>query len=102
VREATAHFIRNHKQYFLTSGTTDYLPNPSEIAVVNTWHGPYQVLGNPYVDDKSQASYYSQISSVFKVPGTKEFYIVCADRWMPGLMNLKCETYRDLFIEITE
>lgn len=46
VREATAHFYRNGKHYLATSGTTGYLPNPSEIAVADTWHGPYRVLGD--------------------------------------------------------
>lgn len=46
VREATAHFIRKHKHYLVTSGTTGYLPNPSEVAVADTWHGPYRVLGD--------------------------------------------------------
>ena len=41
VREATAHFYRKGKHYLLTSGTTGYLPNPSEVAVADTWHGPY-------------------------------------------------------------
>lgn len=46
VREANAHFYRNGKHYLATSGTTGYLPNPSEIAVADTWHGPYRVLGD--------------------------------------------------------
>ena len=49
VREATAHFFIKGKHYLVTSGTTGYLPNPSEVAVADTWHGPYQVLGNPHV-----------------------------------------------------
>ena len=40
VREATAHFLRKGKHYLITSGTTGYLPNPSEVAVADTWHGP--------------------------------------------------------------
>lgn len=37
VREATAHFYRKGKHYLVTSGTTGYLPNPSEIAVADRW-----------------------------------------------------------------
>ena len=33
VREATAHFLRKGKHYLITSGTTGYFPNPSEVAV---------------------------------------------------------------------
>lgn len=36
VREATAHFFRKGRHYLVTSGTTGYLPNPSEIAVAET------------------------------------------------------------------
>ena len=40
-------------------------------------------------------SFHSQISSVFKVPGKKDLYIACADRWLPKLMDLKYEEYRE-------
>lgn len=93
VREATAHFMRNGKHYLVTSGTTGYLPNPSEVAVADTWHGPYRVLGNPHPEDQSNTSYHSQISSVFKVEGKKDLYIAVADRWVPDRMDLKYEEY---------
>ena len=93
VREATAHFIRNHRHYLITSGTTGYQPNPSELAVGGSWHGPYTVLGDPHPDDESRTSYHSQVSSVFKVPGKKDLYIACADRWLPGYMDRKYERY---------
>lgn len=97
VREATAHFVRKNRHYLLTSGTTGYLPNPSEIAVADTWHGPYTVLGNPHPADDSHTSFHSQISSVFKVPGKKDLYIACGDRWLPGLMDQKYEEYARTF-----
>lgn len=83
VREATAHFVKDDKHYLITSGTTGYYPNPSEVAVAETWHGPYTVLGNPHPDDATRTSYHSQVSSVFKVPGRKDLYIALADRWVP-------------------
>ena len=97
VREATAHFIRGNKHYLLTSGTTGYLPNPSEAAISDTWHGPYRVLGNPHPDDGSQTSYHSQIASVLKVEGKRDLYIACADRWLPKHMNIEYEVYRKRF-----
>ena len=100
VREATAHFKRKGKHYLLTSGTTGYLPNPSEAAIADTWHGPYTVQGDPHVDDPSHTSFHSQISSVFKVPGKKDLYIACADRWIPKLMDLKYEEYAKTFERI--
>ena len=83
VREATAHFMRRGKHYLVTSGTTGYLPNPSEVAMADTWHGPYAVLGNPHPGDESRTSFHSQISSVFQVEGKKDLYIAVADRWVP-------------------
>ena len=63
VREATAHFYRKGKHYLVTSGTTGYLPNPSQVAVGDTWHGPFRTFGNPHPEDVSNTSYHSQISS---------------------------------------
>ena len=97
VREATAHFMRKGKHYLVTSGTTGYLPNPSEIAIADTWHGPYRVLGNPHREDISHTSYHSQISSVFKVEGKKDLYIAVADRWLPEQMNWEYEKYKRCF-----
>lgn len=97
VREATAHFVRKNRHYLVTSGTTGYMPNPSEVAVAETWHGPYTVLGNPHPGDTSNTSYHSQISSVFKVQGKKDLYIACADRWLPGQMNQKYEDYARIY-----
>lgn len=97
VREATAHFIRKGKHYLITSGTTAYLPNPSEAAVADTWHGPYEVLQNPHRYDNTNTSYHSQISSVFKVEGKKDLYIAIADRWVPEHMDLKYEEYKNIF-----
>ncbi len=100
VREATAHFLRKGKHYLITSGTTGYLPNPSEVAVGDSWHGPYRVLGDPHVGDESRTSFHSQISSVFKVPGKKDLYIACADRWLPQEMGRKYEDYAAIFRKI--
>jgi hypothetical protein len=97
VREATAHFVRRGKHYLVTSGTSGYLPNPSEVAIGDSWHGPFTVLGDPHVDDPSRTSFHSQISSVFKVPGKKDLYITCADRWLPKQMDLKYERYGRIF-----
>lgn len=97
VREATAHFYRRGKHYLLTSGTTGYLPNPSQVAVADTWHGPYTVLGDPHVGDETDTSFHSQISSVFKVPGKKDLYIACADRWLPEAMDKDYHVYREMF-----
>jgi len=93
VREATAHFFRKGSHYLVTSGTTGYMPNPSEVAIADTWHGPFRVLGDPHPRDESHTSCHSQISSVFKVQGKKDLYIACADRWLPSVIHVKYEDY---------
>ena len=82
VREGTSYFRRGNKHYLATSGTTAYYPNPSEIAVADTFHGPFTTLGDLHAGDRSLTSFNSQISSVFKHPGKKDLYIALADRWM--------------------
>lgn len=97
VREGIAHFERKGLHYLISSGTTGYLPNPSELAVSKDWHGPYNILGNPHPSDKSRTSFHSQISCVFKVEGVDDLYIAMADRWVPDRMDLNYEDYAEWF-----
>ena len=83
MREAPAHFFRKGLHYLFTSVTTGYFPNPSEVACVRSYHGPWTVLGNPHPDDPSGTSFRSQICSVFKHPHKQDLYIALADRWLP-------------------
>lgn len=93
-REAPAHFSRNGKHYVITSGTTGYFPNPSQVDVADAWHGPYTTLENPHPEDESNTSFHSQVSSVFKVDGKKDLYIACADRWVPEYMDVPYEFHK--------
>ncbi|AIQ70318.1 family 43 glycosylhydrolase [Paenibacillus graminis] len=93
VREAPAYFFRKGQHYLFTSGTTGYHPNPSEVAKAKTFHGPWEVLGDPHPEDVSRTSYNSQITSVFKHPFKKDLYIALADRWMPNLPELAGEDH---------
>lgn len=97
VREATAHFYRKGRHYLVTSGTTGYFPNPSEVAVGKTWHGPYEVQGNPHTDDQARTSFQSQITSVFKVPEKKDLYIALADRWLVGELPIRYDDLEKVF-----
>jgi hypothetical protein len=97
VREAPAHFTRQGKHYLITSGTTSYYPNPSEIAVGDTYHGPFVNLGVLHPKDTSKTSYHSQISSVFKVKSKKDLYIAIADRWLPNKMDKQYEDYAQYY-----
>ncbi|WP_394525535.1 family 43 glycosylhydrolase [Paenarthrobacter nicotinovorans] len=84
-REAPAHFERHGVHYLVTSGSTGYFPNFSEIATAPTYHGPWTVLGHAHPNDSTRTSYRSQISCVFKHPHKKDLYIALADRWLPQL-----------------
>lgn len=92
-REAPAHFTRKGIHYIITSGTSGYFPNPSEAAAAKNWHGPYEIQGNPHVEDKSMTSFNSQISSVFRHPFKRDLYIALADRWKPKLPEKEGEAF---------
>ena len=47
VREAPAHFVRNGRHYLITSGTTGYFPNPSEVAVADDLPRPVDRARRP-------------------------------------------------------
>ncbi len=83
MREAPACFQRNGLHYLITSGMSGYVPNPSETAVSEKQMGPYEVQGNPCENDESSATFNSQISCIFKLPGKKDVYIAMADRRVP-------------------
>ena len=91
VREAPAYFRRRGKHYLITSGTTAYFPNRSEVAVADTYHGPYTVLGDPHVGDESGTSFRSQVSSVLRHPTIPDLYIAIADRWLPHLSEAESD-----------
>lgn len=81
-REGVAMFEHAGKKYMITSGMSGYTPNQSEVAWADRWTEPFETLGDPHVGDATRASFNSQISQVFRIPGT-DHYIALADRWMP-------------------
>ena len=83
-REAPAHFFYQGRHYLFTSGTTGYVPNPSQVASFTDYHGEYTNLGCPHINDNFQDSFSSQITSVIKIPG-RNLYVALADRWLPQL-----------------
>ena len=95
VREAPAYFRRGARHYLITSGTSWYFPNRSEVAVADTYHGPWALLGDPHPQDGTGTSFRSQISSVFRHPGKKDLYIALADRWTPDTSPEVCRAVHD-------
>ena len=92
VREGFAYFTRRGRHYLVSSGTTGYFPNPSEIAVADSFHGPFQTLGDLHPSDRTRTSFNSQISCVFKHPKKKFLYVAMADRWMGPLSGPEFES----------
>lgn len=97
-RESPAYMYRNGKHYLITSGTTTFFPNPSEVAVSDNISDDYVILGDPHIGDESRTSFHSQIRSIFKVPGKKDLYIALADRWLPDYMDIPYEVYEEWHI----
>ncbi|MCI9337170.1 MAG: family 43 glycosylhydrolase [Lachnospiraceae bacterium] len=83
-REAPALFEADGRKYMVTSGMTGYIPNKSDAAVSDGWEEEFASLGNPHVQDSSNASFNSQISKIFKVEGKENCFIAMADRWVPA------------------
>ena len=83
-REAPALFEADGKKYMLTSGMTGYVPNKSDAAVAERWDAAFENIGDPHIDDATNASFNSQISKIFKVEGRDNLFIAMADRWLPG------------------
>ena len=92
-REAPCLFEADGRKYMFTSGMSGYIPNKSDLAVSDSWETPFVSIGNPHVDDASNASFNSQISKVFKVERRTaddsaakgkeaDLWIAMADRWV--------------------
>ena len=81
-REAPALFEKGGRIYMLTSGMTGYVPNMSDSAVADGYTKEFMSIGNPHIDDKSCASFNSQISKIFYVE-EKDMFVAMADRWLP-------------------
>ncbi|MBQ8462526.1 MAG: family 43 glycosylhydrolase [Prevotella sp.] len=71
-REAPTHFMWRGRHYLFTSGTTGYVPNPSQVCVFDDPHGDYVDLGSPHIDDKYEDSFGSQICCVIQIPVIQE------------------------------
>lgn len=85
VREAPAVFQRNGRVYMLTSGTTGYYPNPTELADITDIHGEWKNLGKVCRNDRNDNSFHAQFSSVFQHPTKKDTYVALGDRWLNDL-----------------
>ena len=81
--EAPAIFKHEGKYYFIASGCTGWAPNAARSAVTDNIMGPWKELGNPWLGDKADKSFYTQSTYVLPVEGKDGEYIFMADIWMP-------------------
>jgi len=81
-REAPCFFKHGDQYFILSSGTTGYYPNPTEVASAQLTHGPYSAPRTFCVDDERGTSFDTQFCSVFKHPSRYGLYIAVGDRWM--------------------
>ncbi|MGC5170679.1 family 43 glycosylhydrolase [Microbacterium sp. DT81.1] len=95
-REAPAHFERDGIHFLMTSGSTGYFPNFTEVASAPDYHGPWTVLGDAHPGDASRTSFRSQISCIFKHPCKRDLYIAMADRWLPQLPETMPNVYESV------
>ena len=86
-REAPAALWHDGKLYLTTSGLTGYFPNPTRLSVANGVQQPFEELGFLHIGDRTETSFGSQISDIFKVPGKRDLWIAMADRWLPALWD---------------
>lgn len=84
-REAPAFFKRGERKFLLTSGTTGYYPNATQLEEIHDFHGEWETLGNPCRNDRANNSFHAQFSSVFKHPFIDDLYIALGDRWLKDL-----------------
>lgn len=81
-REGLSYFRRRARHYIISSGTTGYFPNPTRVAVADTFHGPWNDLGLLAVGDNSETTFNSQINCVFQHPKKRDLFTAVADHWM--------------------
>ena len=83
VREAPAYFARNGLHYLVTSGTTGYYPNPSEVAVAPSYHGPW-TRAERSASGRSDPQLVPVAGQLgVPAPAQEDLYIALADRWLP-------------------
>lgn len=87
-REAPAIFKKDGKYYAITSGCTGWDPNPAEYAVADHPMGPWEVKGDPCVNDTKGTTFDAQSTYVLEFNGQ---YIFMADRWKR--LDLEKSTY---------
>lgn len=96
------------RKYLFTSGTTGFHPNRTTVHVFDDYHGNFECLGDPCVDDEDGTTFNSQISCIVCVNNQ---YIAVADRWIPDfygrenaekIFNEHCDGFLNYTPDLTE
>lgn len=87
-REAPALFKYGSTYYMITSGCTGWAPNEALAHAADSIMGPWETMGNPCIGAGNKmfrlATFLSQSTFVFPLPGIPDSYIFMADRWNPA------------------
>ena len=93
-REAPAIIFRNGYYYMITSDMTAWEANKAKYFRAKSMMGPWEDMGDPYLDDKDGNSFLSQTTYAFKIEGedrfihmaerhNKENFLHCSYVWLP-------------------
>lgn len=93
-REAPAIIFRNGYYYMITSDMTAWEANKAKYFRAKSMMGPWEDMGDPYLDDKDGNSFLSQTTYAFKIEGedrfihmaerhNKENFLHCSYIWLP-------------------
>lgn len=83
--EAPALFKKDGVYYMISSGCTDWDPNPARSAVASHPFGPWIELGNPCIGtpEALATTFHSQSTFILPVAGQSGAFIFMGDRWVP-------------------
>ena len=93
-REAPAIIFRNGYYYMITSDMTAWEANKAKYFRAKSMLGPWEDMGDPYVDDIDGNSFLSQTTYAFKIEGEDKFihmaerhnkqnFLHCSYIWLP-------------------
>ena len=93
-REAPAIIFRNGYYYMITSDMTAWEANKAKYFRAKSMMGPWEDMGDPYLDDVEGNSFLSQTTYAFKIEGedryihmaerhNKQNFLHCSYIWLP-------------------
>lgn len=79
-REAAAVVFHDGYYFMITSDLTGWDFNQAKYFRARNIMGPWEDMGDPYVEDVTKTSFHSQGTFIFRVQGKEDIYIYMAER----------------------